>query len=141
MQVRRKHSFLLTLALALLPIEASQLHAHDDLAWRLLADGDESRAEWFERLKTPAGESCCTLRDCRRTTAEWRGDTEGWWILVNGWWRPVPADKVLKSPRSIDGGAYVCMGEDSRGDMRDTLGSPTSLPGQIYCFVPPDLGS
>ena len=108
------------------------------------ADGDASRGEWFEKLKTPSGESCCNLSDCRQIQAEWRADTEGWWALVNGTWRPVPADKVLTSPRSIDGAAYLCMGSDSGGDALDGQGylpGNVRLRGAIYCFVPPDFGS
>jgi hypothetical protein len=117
-------------------VDVQQLRAHDDLAWRMLAAGDASRAEWFEKLRTPSGESCCKASDCRRTEAEWRGDTQGWWANVDGNWRPIPADKVLKAPRTIDGFAYVCIGEGSRGDFK----SVSSLPGVIYCFVPPDMG-
>ena len=144
MQTCRDGSFslVLVLAFAFLLAEVGRLHAHDDLARRMRAAGEASRAEWFEKLKTPSGESCCNLSDCRQTQAEWRADSEGWWVLVNGTWRPVPADKVLRSPRSIDGSAYLCMGSDSGGD---ALG-PGYLPGNvrllgaIYCFVPPNLG-
>jgi hypothetical protein len=31
------------------------LNAHDDLTWQMLAGGDASRAEWFEKLKTLSG--------------------------------------------------------------------------------------
>jgi hypothetical protein len=147
MQPYRGRSSLLILRLTVvfLLAEATRLQAHDDLARRRLADGDASRAEWFETLKTPSGESCCNLSDCSQIPAEWRGDTEGWWVLVSGAWRPVPADKVLTYPRSIDGAAYLCMGSGSRGDAPAGLGSVSrsisSLLGVIYCFVPPDLGS
>jgi hypothetical protein len=137
--------FVLVLACAFLLVETRHLKAHDDLTWQMLAGGDASRAEWFEKLKTPSGESCCNLSDCRQTRAEWRGDTDGWWAIVNGTLRPIPADKVLTSPRSIDGTAYICMGKDSRGGSHDTDGNPSgdvsSLLGAIYCFVPPALGS
>ena len=135
----------LGLTFAFLLIEARHLNADDDPSRQMLADSNSSRAEWFERLKTPSGESCCSLSDCRQTQAEWRGDTEGWWAIVNGMWRPIPADKVLSSPRSIDGAAYICMGNDSGGGTNDIqnpmLGNVPSLLGAIYCFVPPDLGS
>jgi hypothetical protein len=117
--------------------------AHDDLAMRMLAEGETVRAEWFESLKTRSGESCCSQSDCRQTTAEWRGDTQGWWVLVNGSWRPVPADKVLAFPKSIDGAAYLCSGRDSRGSAPDggKLRTIPSVLSTIYCFVPPDFGS
>ena len=145
MQIRRNSSLLVLGFVAFLSVflRASDGDAHDDLAMRMLAEGDTVRAEWFESLKTPSGQSCCSQSDCRQTTAEWRGDTEGWWVLVNGSWRPVPADKVLVSPKSIDGAAYLCSGSDSRGSA-DQDSPPGTIPpvlGTIYCFVPPDLGS
>jgi len=116
--------------------------AHDDLARKMQAGGDPTRADWFESLKTPTGASCCDDRDCRRTIAEWRGATRSWWAFVNAEWRQVPAKAVLPSPPSIDGYAYICMGEDSVGDTRHAMsGMKGPLPGQIYCFVPPDFGS
>jgi hypothetical protein len=137
--------FFLLLTFAFLVVDVGHSNAHDDLAWQMLADNDASRAEWFEKLKTSSGESCCNLSDCRQTQAEWRGDTDGWWAVVQGTWRPIPADKVLTSPRSIDGAAYICMGKDSRGDGQNSDANMSenvpSLLGAIYCFVPPDLGS
>ena len=147
MQTCRDSSFRLVLVLTFtsLLVDVRYLNAHDDLAWQMLADNDASRAEWFEKLKTPSGGSCCNLSNCRQARAEWRGDTEGWWVLANGTWRPIPADKVLAAPQSIDGDAYVCMGKDSRGATHDSDGNVSgnvpSLLGAIYCFVPPDLGS
>ena len=137
--------FLLALTLPFVLVGGPPLHAHDDLALRMLAHGDASRAEWFETLRTPSGASCCSLSDCRSTPAEWRGDTEGWWALVDGAWRAVPADKIVTWPKSIDGAAYLCAGLDSRGEPSDGVGSRLGnippLLGAIYCFVPPDLGS
>jgi hypothetical protein len=137
----RSSPLILSLTVVFLLGEVTSLQAHDDLARRLLADGDGSRAEWFETLKTSSGESCCNLSDCSQISAEWRGDTEGWWAFVTGAWRPVPADKVLTSPRSIDGAAYLCMGSGSRGGAGSASRNTPSLLGAIYCFVPPDLGS
>ena len=56
---------LFALAFAFVLVEKTRLHAHDDLAQRMLAGGDASRAEWFEMLRTPSGGSCCSLSDCR----------------------------------------------------------------------------
>jgi hypothetical protein len=143
MQAGRVYSFrlLLVFTFASLLVEVKRVDAHDDLARRMLVDGDASRAGWFETLKTPSGESCCNMSDCRPTRAEWRSDTEGWWAHVNGKWRPVPADKVLTSPRSIDGAAYLCMGRDPPYGHGSLPGDVTSMLGAIFCFVPPDLGS
>lgn len=130
------------LAAVLITGKGGLAYAHDALAMQMLANGDSSRADWFKSLQTPRGVPCCDQRDCHRATAEWRGSTESWWVFVNGGWRPVPNDVVLKSPHSIDGDAYICMGKDSIGDTRHAMsGLVGPLPGQIYCFVPPDNGS
>ena len=105
-----------------------------------IAESDAARAEWFEGLKTPSGQSCCDLGDCRRVHAEWRGDTRGWWALVNGKWRPVPVDKVLSTPPSIDGAAYLCSATAPPAEGSTAQQVTTMLP-PIYCFVPPDTGS
>jgi hypothetical protein len=93
-----------------------------------------SRGEWFKSLIQPGtgGAPCCDIADCKRTNAEWRKD--GWWAEVQGVWRPIPALSVLKSPRSIDGEAYVCSGDTTYSDRH-------SLEPRIYCFVPPDMGA
>ena len=146
MQIWRDRSFLLLGCVTVLPLlfMSSDGDAHDDLAMPMLAEGETGRAEWFESLKTPSGQSCCSLSLCRQTTAEWRGDTQGWWVLANGSWRPVPANKVLTSTRSIDGAAYLCAGSDSRGAVDEEESPLWAIPrvlGTIYCFVPPDVGS
>lgn len=75
---------------------------------------------WFESLKQPeTGVSCCDTSDCRATRAEYR--TGQWWAEVLGRMTPIPSNKVLKTPLSFDGDAYVC----------------ASPHGAIYCFVPP----
>ena len=107
---------------------------------RTPGDSGTERAEWFRALKTPAGQSCCDLGDCRQVHAEWRSDTQGWWAAVNGKWRPVPAGKVLNSPPSIDGAAYLCVGTEAPVGSDVTQQVTTMLP-PIFCFVPPDTGS
>jgi hypothetical protein len=147
MEMAGKARFFRWILFTLLPLllSVSDPEAHDDLARRMLAAGDPARAQWFASLRTPSGESCCDLSDCRVTRAEWRGDTQGWWVLVDGAWRPVPADKVLDWPRSIDGAAYLCSGSHSWGNTDQAqirgLQIVPSLPGAIYCFVPPESGS
>jgi hypothetical protein len=93
---------------------------------------DESRSQWFKSLTRPGtGISCCDIADCRRTDARWRRD--GWWAVVLGKWRPIPPETIVTTPRSFDGEAYVCAGDERESD----------APGngvRIFCFVPPDMG-
>ena len=101
--------------------------AQDALAIQMARKGDMSRADWFKSLRQPdTGLSCCDISDCKRTQADWKQG--GWWATVRGLKRPVPADKVLERPRSIDGEAYVCATE---------IGNPAYA--TIYCFIPPNM--
>lgn len=95
---------------------------------------NRSRGDWFKSLMQPGTSdvSCCDISDCRRTVAEWQDGS--WWADVQGTWRPIPAESVLVSPKSIDGDAYVCSGEASRADRH-------FIEPKIYCFIPPLLGS
>jgi hypothetical protein len=89
------------------------------------------RGDWFKSLKMPGTKaSCCDVGDCHATEADWR-DGE-WWAIVHGEWRVVPQSKILASPFSIDGAAYVCTGSPAW-----TIGEPETKP-PIYCFVPPN---
>jgi hypothetical protein len=89
------------------------------------------RGAWFHSLRMPGTDiSCCGIGDCHRTDSDWR---EGqWWALVEGSWQPIPKERVLKTPSSVDGSAYVCTGSPTM----PIPGKPRILP-PIYCFVPP----
>lgn len=98
------------------------------------AFGDEAtrRHDWFKSLTIPGvGTSCCDAADCMRTEAEWRDGQ--WWAVIRRVWTPIPPERVLKKPTSIDGDAYACSNPEY---------SPqgTVNPLVIYCFVPPDMG-
>jgi hypothetical protein len=97
--------------------------------WSAAFAGD--RGDWFKRLRIPGTKaSCCDIADCHRTEADWR-DGE-WWAVVNDEWRQVPQSKVLTSPPSIDGSAYICTGTPNWSMGRSPAGP------LIYCFVPPN---
>jgi hypothetical protein len=106
-----------------------------------------TRAEWFESLKVPGSSSgCCSVADCHRTKA--RVDVDGhWWALLQAEWWPeprwvaVPPERVLTSPRSIDGEAYVCQTAGSRRALSPINGIAAPIDPVVRCFVPPDLGS
>lgn len=114
-----------------------------------LGAGESSRAAWFRSLKQPGTNlSCCDISDCRRTKAEWRGN--GWVAEVampdgTKRWTPIPAERVLKQPHSIDGEAYLCQSAGSVAGPAYLNGIGLVTQGEseptIYCFIPPDMGS
>ena len=111
----------LAMAAILILIGASfRAEAHDALAW-----SDPERDAWFRSLKMPGSNaSCCSLKDCDVTDARQEADGS-WSALVAGEWLAVPPDKVLASPLSIDGSAYICASQYS---------------GTVLCFIPPIPG-
>lgn len=83
------------------------------------------RSDWFKSLMRPdTGTSCCDVSDCHKTHAEFR---RGQWHAQHqdGSWTPVPSDKIVSDPTSLDGDAYLC----------------ESAAGFVYCFIPPTPGS
>jgi hypothetical protein len=102
------------------------------LARPAIAGGAGDRGDWFKSLKMPGtNESCCGVGDCLRADADWRDGQ--WWAVVHGKWRAVPQSKILASPFSIDGSAYVCAGSPPW-----TIGGFPPIEPPIYCFVPPN---
>ena len=104
---------------------------------------DPDRGAWFKSLKTPQGGSCCDLSDCRQTQAKQNADGS-WVAIVNGKWRDIPPEKVLASPLSIDGEAYVCNSPATPGGWGPNYGGAPMFiepsEGTIFCFVPPIPG-
>lgn len=97
--------------------EADEVHMH-------LYHADAGQDEWMRSLKRPDTKtSCCNLNDCNPTDAEWRDGQ--WWAVLRGDWIAVPPEKVLATPLSYDGEAWLCA----------SLSSPF-----VYCFVPPING-
>ena len=103
---------LLVALAARIPVQADEEHMR-------MYHADAQQNEWMRSLIRPDTKtSCCSLNDCNPTDADWRNDQ--WWAVIRGEWRPVPHDKVLTKPLSIDGEAWVCASKQ-----------------QIYCFIPP----
>lgn len=92
--------------------------------------GEPNRGAWFKSLLMPGTKtSCCDVSDCKRTEAKWIG--EGWLANVQGHWRPIPKEKVLINPKSLDGDAYVCSAP---------MVPSVAANATIFCFIPPDMG-
>jgi hypothetical protein len=116
---------LLTLFVCLFVIPVLVPPARADEAHMRAFHADAQHDDWMRSLKRPGGEgSCCSLNDCLPTDAEWKDGQ--WWAIVRGKWMAIPADKVLASPISMDGEAWVCAGQSAPG------WTPV-----LYCFVPP----
>ena len=88
---------------------------------------DGPRSQWFKSLLQPdnPGVSCCDISDCHQTEAKQLPD--GNWTAViedqkGKHWIAVPPGKVVKTPQTIDGEAYIC-------------DSPY-VPDTVFCFVP-----
>lgn len=93
---------------------ADEAHIH-------MYHADAGQDKWMRSLKRPDTKtSCCSLNDCNPTDAEWRDGQ--WWAVLRGTWVAVPPEKVLATPLSYDGEAWLCA----------SLSSPF-----VYCFVPP----
>jgi hypothetical protein len=70
-------------------------------------NGDPRLAPWFESLRQPGtGISCCSIADCR--PVDYRVGENGYEVLIEDLWRPVPADKVLQGKDNPLGRAVVC---------------------------------
>ena len=111
------------IALGLSPVFAQTVPDHMQMY-----HADPHYDQWFRSLKQPGSQiSCCSLNDCDQTVAELRDGA--WWAQVRGIWRQIPPEKIVKTPLSIDGEAYVCANPSMRPDLTN-----------IYCFVPPIPG-
>lgn len=108
----------------------STVPANADEEHTRMYHADPAYDRFFRSLATnpdaPGARSCCNMSDCHRVDAG--QDASGvWWITLPGGSRlSVPPNRVIKSPLSIDGEAYACMGD------------PVHLEGSpVRCFVPP----
>lgn len=130
--------------LAFLLTVLTPAHAHD-----MAATTDPQRGAWFESLKQPkSGTSCCNLTDCHQTQARQLLDHSWQAVMVDGMgsrWVDIPPDKVVTKPLSVDGEAYLCHSDGSKGGWTSSMygtGRFFEAPsaGLIYCFVPPIPG-
>lgn len=134
---------LLLVALVMLAWSVSASQAHDAAAMT-----DAKRGQWFDMLKVPGTTGgCCNMKDCHQTQARQLPDRTWEAVMsddMGSRWVKIPPKKVVTSPLSIDGEAYLCHSAGSKGGPAYSPegGQYMSQPSQglIYCFVPPIPG-
>lgn len=75
---------------------------------------------WFDSLKSKKG-FCCSVTDGEETEYDIRGDS--YWAPIDGVWKPVPPDAVLKEPNRL-------------GRPMKWLYNPTGKGKEFRCFLP-----
>ena len=108
--------------------------------------------QWYRSLERPdrvgqysgaGGTSCCNLRDCHETEAEYRGSEvwarlgyrkDGAWILLN--WMRVPEQKILKKKHNPTGSPVICHTLSWKKNMKEMETGPGGV--EIYCFIDAD---
>ncbi len=109
----------LVIALAGFCVAAIAMPVQADMSHMQRFHADAQSDTWMRSLMRPdVGTSCCNLNDCTPTDAEWKGGQ--WWAMIRGQMTPIPPEKIVRSPLSMDGEAWVCVGTVT-----------------IFCFVPP----
>ena len=108
-------------------------YAHDTQSMQMAKEGDPSRDNWYKSLRdNHYGTPCCDLSDGHQISLDSvRQDGEQWFVnLPAVGWVPVPADRVVRKPLSIDGQPYLFMAP----------GPIPESPNGIRCFIPPIPG-
>jgi hypothetical protein len=88
--------------------------------------------QWFEGLRSPKGEPCCSYADGHRTGYDMRQGQ--YWVPIEGEWYPVPPEAIIKTANPV-GEAIVWY------LLRYADEYPGVSPGpkyRILCFVPSD---
>ncbi len=63
--------------------------------------------DWYEGLRSPGGERCCTGRDCQRVDHRYNPETRRLELGIEGVWVPVDPARLVAVP-SPDGAAHAC---------------------------------
>lgn len=75
-------------------------------------DADPALGNWYQGLRQPdTGISCCSIADCR--PVDDRVGPNGYEVLIDGEWMPVPQEKILQGKHNPSGRAVVCYSENS----------------------------
>jgi hypothetical protein len=68
---------------------------------------DPALAPWFRSLRQPStGIPCCSVTDCR--LADWRINNDRYEAFIDGVWRDVPPDHVIRRDDNPTGRAVAC---------------------------------
>ena len=74
--------------------------------------------DWLKEFYVPGTKTSCCLSDCRKlTTDQWRPGPDGYEVMLNGRFVPVPSDRVVRRPEGPDE-AVLCATD------------------HVYCFRP-----
>jgi hypothetical protein len=85
--------------------------------------------EWFEHLRSPNGEPCCSYADGHRTGYDMRQGQ--YWVPIEGEWYPIPSEAVIKTANPV-GEAIVWY----VSEYNEVISSGPKY--RILCFVPSD---
>src|SRR5215470_11970483 len=85
--------------------------------------------EWFEHLRSPKGEPCCSYADGHRTGYDMRQGQ--YWVPIEGDWYPVPPEAIIKTANPVGEAIvwYLPLYNE---------GTSTGPKYRILCFVPWD---
>ena len=89
--------------LALIASVASPASAADN--GQIPPNVPDSVREWFRGVRSPHGVPCCDISDGHRTAYDIRSD--GYWVPIEGEWRPVPPEAVVYNAGNPVGEAVV----------------------------------
>lgn len=110
--------------LTLLAAGAMPAMAHDLAAW-----SDPARDQWYRSLKVPGqSTSCCDFTDAAAMNPDMVKQVgTQWFVDLGEGFIPVPPERVVRAPVSIDGLPYIFM-----------MAMPTAdSPNAIRCFIAP----
>lgn len=68
-------------------------------------DISDNVRSWFKNVRSPHGVPCCDIADGHRTQYDIRSD--GYWVPIEGEWRPVPAEAIVYNAGNPVGEAVV----------------------------------
>jgi len=88
---------------------------------------DPAIHEWFEALVRADGVHCCGVGDCRVAAPnEVRTSANGYEVLLNGGWEPVPDSMVIHRENGPLAATIVCKSHYESAELDERL----------YCVIP-----
>ncbi len=86
--------------------------------------------QWFDQMRSPGGQVCCSYADGHRTDYDMRQGQ--YWIPIEGEWYPVPPEAVIYDVNPIGDAVVWYLSQFVEGMTAAML----SAPYKIFCFVP-----